>query len=224
MRRWFLPLVMLFAGAALSSRLGDAWHLLAPADAVAATAAPARPPESKPEPKTEAKPDEAEPPRVVGDDVPAGQGTVPALGELVPLTQAEIDLLQKLAERREVLERREREIELREGLVRAAEAKLDTRSGELKTLQASLLAEQKRLEELVKTQNEQELARIASLVKIYENMRPKDAARIFDQLDQAVLYDVLKGMKEAKTAPILASMDPDKARTMTALLREKKGG
>src|SRR3546814_4430099 len=54
-----------------------------------------------------------------------------------------------------------------------------------------------------------------SLVKIYESMKPKDAARIFEELDMEVLLEVVERMKERKTAPILAEMNPERAKTVT---------
>ena len=50
------------------------------------------------------------------------------------------------------------------------------------------------------------------LVKLYESMKPRDAAAIFNELDMPVLLQVLDRMKEAKAAPVLAAMQPDKAR------------
>jgi flagellar motility protein MotE (MotC chaperone) len=83
------------------------------------------------------------------------------------------------------------------------------------SIQAAMTAEQ--------TTNEQ----MASLVKIYETMKPKDAARIFDQLDFTVLVEVVSRMREMKSAPVLAAMDPEKAKLVTvalAALSEQKPG
>lgn len=53
-------------------------------------------------------------------------------------------------------------------------------------------------------------------------MKPREAARIFEQLDMPVLLDVLEHMKELKASPILASMDPAKARQVTLSLAERR--
>ncbi|HEX3498406.1 MAG TPA: hypothetical protein VHT04_03700, partial [Stellaceae bacterium] len=65
-------------------------------------------------------------------------------------------------------------------------------------------------------------AKIKSLVRIYETMKPKEAARIFEQLDLPVLLDVLEQMKELKTAPILAAMDPAKVKAVTLALAARQ--
>ena len=132
------------------------------------------------------------------------------------LTQAEIDLLQQLAERRRVLVTREQELEIRTGLLTAAESRIDKKIEELKVLRETISG-------LIKTFDSQQDAKLLSLVKIYESMKPKDAAIIFEDLELDILLDVAERMKERKLAPIMARMAPEKAREMTvelARLRE----
>jgi flagellar motility protein MotE (MotC chaperone) len=50
---------------------------------------------------------------------------------------------------------------------------------------------------------------------MYENMKPKDAAAIFNELDMPVLLGVAKAMNPRKMAPILARMTPLKAKALT---------
>lgn len=127
------------------------------------------------------------------------------------LTQTEIDLLQQLAERRQYLETRESEIETREGLLLAAEARIEKKIDELKLFQETI-------EKLVKTYDTQQGEKIRSLVKIYENMKPKNAARIFEELEMDTLLLVAEGMKERKLAPIMAKMNPVRATEITVEL------
>ena len=127
------------------------------------------------------------------------------------MTQTEIDLLQQLAERREVLESREQELEIRSGLLSAAESRIDKKVDELKLLQTTI-------QKLIKTHDGQQDAQMQSLVKIYENMKPKDAARIFEELDMDTLLLVVERMKERKLAPVMANMDPGKAKEVTVEL------
>jgi len=127
------------------------------------------------------------------------------------LTQAEIDLLQQLAERREEIEMRAREIEERNALLVAAEQRIDKKVGELQNLR-------KTIEGLLVKHEKQQDKKMASLVKIYENMKPKDAARIFEELDMDTLLMVAERMKERKLAPLMAKMNPEKAKEMTVEL------
>jgi flagellar motility protein MotE (MotC chaperone) len=75
---------------------------------------------------------------------------------------------------------------------------------------------------LIRQHDEQSEAQLKSLVKVYENMKPKDAARIFEELEMTVLLDVVERMKESKIAPILASMDPAKAKAVTVELATRR--
>jgi flagellar motility protein MotE (MotC chaperone) len=127
------------------------------------------------------------------------------------LTQAEIDLLQHLAERRRVLESREQELQIRTGLLTAAEARIDKKIEELKVLRETING-------LIKTFDAQQDAKLLSLVKIYENMKPKEAAKIFEEMEMDTLLEVAERMKERKLSPIMAKMNPDKAREMTVEL------
>ena len=122
---------------------------------------------------------------------------------------AERALLQDLRARRVALESRAEALEARDALVTAAERRLAERIDQLAALQT-------RLEALDQTRRERDEANWRGMVKTYETMRPRDAAAIFNELDQPVLLQVLDRMKEAKAAPVLAAMQPDRARQVTA--------
>lgn len=125
------------------------------------------------------------------------------------------EVFDDLAKRRKMLDRREKELMTRDALLRAAEQELDRKFQELSTLREEI-------ENLLQQQSEEERARIQSLVKIYEGMKPKEAARIFDTLDLDVLMAVMSRMSERRASPILANMNPERARTVTILLAEEK--
>jgi len=130
-------------------------------------------------------------------------------------TQTEMDVLEKLRERRAVIDARERDVERREEMLRAAESQIDRKVAEMKTLQSTI-------EGLLRQYNDQEDNKMRSLVKIYENMKPKEAAKIFEQLDMNILLEVVERMKEQKVAPIMAEMDPMKAKAVTAELAQRR--
>ncbi len=118
----------------------------------------------------------------------------------------------RLAERRDLLEKREREIDAREGLLRAAEIRIERRVAELEDLRQVI-------ENRIKVFDAQQEDKLGSLVKIYENMKPKDAARIFEELEMTTLLEVAERMKERKLAPVMAQMGPERAREVTVELR-----
>jgi flagellar motility protein MotE (MotC chaperone) len=140
---------------------------------------------------------------------------IPVLSDPNRFSEREVQLLQELAERRTVLDAREQQIEEREVLLRAAEQRLVEKQTELTSTKEEIMA-------LLKQQDEQEKAQITQLVTIYENMKPKDAANIFNELEMPVLLQVIKNMKERKVAPVIAAMSTEKARSLTKELADQR--
>lgn len=130
-------------------------------------------------------------------------------------SQSELEILQKLAQRREELDVRERNIEQRAGVLKAAEAQIDVKIAKLKELEASI-------KDLIGIYDEKEKDRINNLVKIYSTMKPKEAARLFNDMEMSLLVRVFEQMKESKSAPILALMNSAKANALTSELANKK--
>lgn len=126
-----------------------------------------------------------------------------------------LEMFQDLSERRNRLDQQEEALQVREALLKAAEKELDRKVGELESLRTEIKG-------LLEEQGGQEEERINSLVKIYEGMKPKDAARIFDTLDLDVLVRVMSKMSERKVAPVLAAMNAERARTVTIMLAEER--
>jgi len=131
------------------------------------------------------------------------------------LSNSEIKLLQALAQRRSTLDTREESLNQREALLRAAEQKLVDR-------QKELLAMRSEVKGLLDDLDAKEKRRIGNLVKIYENMKPKGAALIFNELELPVLMSVVERMKVRKLAPIIAAMSPDKARKITRTMAKRQ--
>lgn len=129
------------------------------------------------------------------------------------ISDAEKAALQDLRARRKELEARAARLEEREAIQTAAERRLTERVQQLTTLQA-------KLEQLEKDRQDRQEANWRGLVRTYEDMRPRDAAAIFNELDSAVMIPVLDRMKDAKAAPILAAMTPERARAATSQLAQ----
>lgn len=125
--------------------------------------------------------------------------------------QAERALLEGLRARRTEIDGREQALASREMVLSAAEKRLAQRIEELAALQ-------QRLQAVDRTLSEREAAGWRQLVKLYEGMRPRDAALIFDELETPVLLQILDRMGERKAAPVLGAMKPERARTITAEL------
>lgn len=138
-----------------------------------------------------------------------------ASDENFDVSGVKMEMFKDMAARREELNSRERALVTREALLQAAEQELDRKYQEMSALRSEI-------EQLLEKQSEEEAARIQSLVKIYEGMKPKEAARIFDTLDLDVLVNVMSLMSERRLSPVLAAMNPERARTVTIMLAEEK--
>ena len=142
-----------------------------------------------------------------------------AQGKKVPLTgadgtaQAETALLERLSGRRGELDAYAEELAMRQSLVDAAEKRLEERQGTLQALETQIAT-------LVDQRKEMETGQFAGIVAMYESMKPKDAANIFNSLDMEVLLRVAKTMSPRKMAPILAAMDPARAQDLTVRMAD----
>jgi flagellar motility protein MotE (MotC chaperone) len=138
-------------------------------------------------------------------------GTVVPLGAAPAPSPAERAILERLQERRQELDKRARELDIREGLIAEAEKRIDARLAEIKEAKAQLTTA-----ELQKDQAE--AARFKGLVTMYETMKPRDAAKIFDRLDVSVLLEVASLINPRNMSEILAQMSPDSAQKLTVEL------
>ena len=218
-----LPLLIIVAGVMLSIRVNDIRKGFLDGASVRVAGElqaqqPPATPQTAPQAQTAQVP--APQPMNTSSPAPASQTTAPPPpppGGADPgsFSQTEMDVLQKLTERRNTIDAREKEVGRREALLKAAEDQIDRKVSEMRTLQNTI-------EGLLRQYNDQEDNKMRSLVKIYENMKPKDAAKIFEQLDMPIMLEVVERMKEQKVAPILAEMDPAKARTITSELAQRR--
>ncbi|HEV7345151.1 MAG TPA: hypothetical protein VGN60_05910 [Devosia sp.] len=135
-------------------------------------------------------------------------------GQIVPLAGAdgvsatEQQLLERLTARRSDLQAYEDDLALRASIVDAAEKRIEERTATLEALEAQIAA-------LVDQRQEMEAGQFAGIVAMYEAMKAKDAANIFNNLDMDVLLRVAKTMTPRKMAPILAEMSPARAQELT---------
>ena len=134
-----------------------------------------------------------------------------------PVSPSERAILERLQARRQELETRQREIDIRESLLKAAEKRIETKVEEMKALEsrAATVNEQKA---------EAENARFKGIVTMYEGMKPKDAAKVFDRLDMAVLIEIASQIAPRKMSDILGLMQPDAAERLTVELARRAGG
>jgi flagellar motility protein MotE (MotC chaperone) len=135
----------------------------------------------------------------------------PAMDDSASSTPAEVDVLTSLAKRRATLDARQSDLDMRAQVLAATEARIDSKIATLKQLQDQIAT-------LLGQRDAETKQQLASLVKTYSAMKPKDAARIFNSLSDDVLVPVAQAMKSDVLAPVLAAMNPDAAQKLTVKL------
>jgi len=209
-----LPVVAIIAGLMLLLRLGDLGQ------AVAQQSPPGRPVPAAPQPGP--RPVQlAQAATPAADPAPAAEPARQPPGRAGEgegertFSPGEIETLEDLAKRREEIDKRQGELEQREAILQAAERRIQQQIEELKKLQASV-------ESAIAKYDEQETARRGSLVRMFQNMKPIEAARIFEQMEMAALVELVEAMNERRAAPILAQMNPIRAQEVTAEIARRR--
>ncbi|UWU90471.1 MotE family protein [Bradyrhizobium sp. CB1015] len=146
------------------------------------------------------------------------EGTVVKVEEGQPQVSAsERAILERLQARRQEIEARQREIDIRESLLKSAEKRIESKVEEMKAVETRISA----------TQAEQKAAeaqRMKGLVTMYEGMKPKDAARVFDRLEMGVLIEIASAIAPRKMSDILGLMSPEAAERLTVEMARRANG
>ncbi len=212
----FLPLIMFLSVLLVGVRVNELWTVMAdgkvfPVVATASAAAEAAPaPAAAPSPP---------PVTTEGKDAQGAGAAVPAAASapeaaLDDASSAEAELIKQLTDRRDQLEKRNHALDAREALIRVAEQRVDQKIKEMETLRTQL-------QSMVNQAGAAQQQQLDNLVKIYETMKPKEAAKIFMTMELPVLLGVVQRMKPQRTAPIMAEMDPEKAKEITVALTKQ---
>jgi flagellar motility protein MotE (MotC chaperone) len=178
---------------------------------VAQTTAPpaVKPAETKP---AEVKPGETKPGETKGPPTKPNDAKANPGGRVIQLDQGP----GASPAERAILERA-RELEIRENLVQSAEHQLDGRVHDLKTAETQANGDAAKKEEA-------EATRLKALVTMYESMKAKDAAKIFNRLEMPVLIAVVSKIKPRIMADIMAQMQPEVAERLTVELASRASG
>jgi len=146
------------------------------------------------------------------------EGTPVKMDEAQPQVSAsERAILERLQSRRQEIEARQREIDIRESLLKSAEKRIEGKVEEMKAVESRISA----------TQAEQKAAeaqRLKGLVTMYEGMKPKDAARVFDRLEMSVLIEIASAIAPRKMSDILGLMSSEAAERLTVEMARRANG
>lgn len=121
------------------------------------------------------------------------------------------EALRVLRERSTELDQREAQLGLRLQTLRLAEDEIEANLAALQEAEASLKATLA----LADGAAESDIDRLTS---VYQNMKPKDAAALFEQMDATFAAGFLGRMQPAAAAAVLAGMSSEKAYTVSVVL------
>ncbi|ANP47350.1 MotE family protein [Candidatus Viadribacter manganicus] len=139
---------------------------------------------------------------------------VPSLAEMAGLSQSEVQVLQALGTRRAELDARGEALQTQDGLMLAAEQRLSERVAELRALETHV-------NDLLGQLDQAQEERLTALVDVYQRMRAKDAAAVFDGLEDDVLVQVASRMRRPNLAEVMGRMEPARARQLTQMLADR---
>ena len=150
-------------------------------------------------------------------DAAAAKAAPPPATAAPVRTPPQSPVMAHVADRDADLAAREAELATRQTVIAAAEARLEERLKALDAREAEFAAR-------AKAAQVERSAEIEALSDAYEKMRPRDAARIFEALDDDILVPVAAGMRVQALAGVLAEMSPQRARFLTNALAGRTAG
>jgi flagellar motility protein MotE (MotC chaperone) len=156
--------------------------------------------------------EEAAKPAVAAPEVTKPDGAVVPQ----PVSPSERAILERLQSRRQELEARAREIDIRESLLKAAEKRIESRIEELKAVESRISA-------ATEQKSEADTARFKGIITMYEGMKPKDAAKVFDRLEMSVLFEIASQIAPRKMSDILGLMSAEAAERLTIEMARRAG-
>jgi flagellar motility protein MotE (MotC chaperone) len=149
-----------------------------------------------------------------GEKAAAGQPRSPESvppPPLLTLSASDIPLLKSLQERQELLAEREAQLAKREEVLHFLQQQLEEKFASLATLRkeiGSLIEEKEAFEE----------KRFEHLVKVYEGMKPEEAASLIERLQEDTAAKLFYRMKEKKVSQLLGFVKPEVAAKLSERL------
>lgn len=138
---------------------------------------------------------------------PATETKAPA-SESPALSAVEIDHLSRLNDRKKELDLREQELQRQEAELARQKEELENRLRELSEMREKI---SEMLADRVKTDEQ----KIETLVQMYSNMKPPQAAKIFETIDEDLAIEILGRMKKKNAADIMNLLNPEKAQVFS---------
>lgn len=136
--------------------------------------------------------------------------------DFMNLTPQDTRVLESLFNYREKLRKKAISVLKKEDQLKLIEGRIHQQISDLRRIKKDISA-------LLEQHDTQEKKKLTLLVRIYENMKPDQAAKIFNNLPEERVISLLTVMKESKSSAILSNMNPSQASYLTdKILSEKE--
>jgi flagellar motility protein MotE (MotC chaperone) len=119
------------------------------------------------------------------------------------------------------LQQKEAELKRMEQQLREQEQYLQQMQKDIEQKLQELIAIQKEIQTYRTERAESRSASIRSLAQIYGSMKPKEAAKLFGDMDEKLVVSVISTMKPNEAAEILSAMDTKKAAKVSEALTRR---
>jgi flagellar motility protein MotE (MotC chaperone) len=120
-------------------------------------------------------------------------------------TEEELNHFAKLNERKRELDAREEELNRLESELQAQKVELEKRMQALEKTRREISSV---LEEKVQTDDK----KVETLVQMYSNMKPQQAAKVFEEMDEDLAVEIIGRMKKKNAAEIMNLIKAEKAK------------
>lgn len=121
-----------------------------------------------------------------------------------PEVEDDSDYIYKLSERKKVLDQREETLNKKAAEIEAQKAVVEKKLAELEEYRKKIST---MLQERIKADD----SKVETLVQVYTNMKPGQAAKIFETMDEDLVIEILTRMKKKSAAEILNLIKTEKA-------------
>ncbi|MEK6555536.1 MAG: hypothetical protein AABZ31_09875 [Bdellovibrionota bacterium] len=132
----------------------------------------------------------------------------PACIDAKEMSEEDLSHFKRLSDRKLELDQREQELNALEEELHKQRAEVETRIHKLESIRGDISS-------VLKDRVEVDQERVKTLVEFYSNMKPKQAADIFANLNEDLAVEVLTKMKKKNAAEIMNLLPPEKARTLS---------
>jgi flagellar motility protein MotE (MotC chaperone) len=141
-------------------------------------------------------------------DDPAKAAAATESPKAVTYTQDDLDHFAKLNERKKELDAREAELNRVEAEMQKQKEALDQRLDELEKTRRGISSV---LDDKVQVDDK----KVDNLVQMYSNMKPEQAAKAFEEMDEDLAIEILGRMKKKSAAEIMNLVKPEKVKVFS---------